>query len=74
MVCISCGRNKVNKLNDLCPVCAARVAAGRKPAPVAAGDDGTTRPVPKEREHRPLPGGDTGRLKELRRFIEELHW
>lgn len=74
MVCALCSKEITGKFGDLCPACEARQAAQREPAQAPTPDDGTTRPVPPERQHRPLPCGDTGRLRELRSFIEELHW
>lgn len=28
----------------------------------------------RKRAHRELPGGDTGRLREVQRFVKDLHW
>ena len=72
MICQSCRQREVKHFNDLCPICEANTAAQRKPATATempGVEGGTTRVMPRERQHQPLPGGDTGRLRDLLKFF-----
>ena len=63
MRCPSCGQENGGKFGDLCPLCEERRASGHKPA--VSNDS---------KIHRPLPGGDTGRLREVLKFFAEIGW
>jgi hypothetical protein len=47
-------------------------AQGAQPPVSAPADDGTTKAIPAE--HRPLPQGDTGRLRNLLKFFGLDGW
>lgn len=65
MICPACGKETNGKFGDLCPLCEKRQASRRK-----RKDDKT----PFIHTHRPLPGGDTGRLREVLKFFAEIGW
>jgi len=67
MLCPCCGKPNGGKFNQLCSRCEAWIATRHQPD-VAPDTGGTTRQILNIVAHA------TGRLREIRRFVGNLHW